>query len=146
MPKICYKMVKIRHKFVRNPEKKSRQKCWFSDFFYKITIVERLLTGKLLTVNFQPEYFPPIRYIQRPSITCTWQPYHGVVFWVIFVMSFKISTWSLFKVYEEWYSKNWIYILVLPYYVPLSTCASRYFNRNRAWHSQTIYKQFFSYS
>jgi hypothetical protein len=45
MPKICHKMVKIRHKFVRNPEENFATKVLIFGFFYKITIVERLLTG-----------------------------------------------------------------------------------------------------
>jgi hypothetical protein len=49
MPKIFYKMVKIRHKFVSNPEENFATKVLIFGVLYKITIVERLLTGKLLT-------------------------------------------------------------------------------------------------
>jgi hypothetical protein len=58
MPKICYKMVKIRHKLVRNPEENFATTVLIFGIFYRITIVERFLTDKLLT-----GIFPPIRYI-----------------------------------------------------------------------------------
>jgi hypothetical protein len=57
MPKICYKIVQIRHKFVRlrNPEKIWDKSADFRNSFYKITIVERILTGKLPTGIFSTD-------------------------------------------------------------------------------------------
>jgi hypothetical protein len=52
MPKICYKTVKIRQKFVRNPEENFATKVLISGFFNQITIAERLLTGKIPTGIF----------------------------------------------------------------------------------------------
>jgi hypothetical protein len=66
-------MVKIRHKFVRNPEENFAIKVLFFGFFHKITIVERLLTGKLLTGKIpRPEYFPPIRYSKSAWVESEW--------------------------------------------------------------------------
>jgi hypothetical protein len=42
-------MPKIRHRFVRNPDENVVTKVLIFGIFYKITIVERLSTGKLLS-------------------------------------------------------------------------------------------------